>query len=147
MDLCIEPLDLEKRHEMLPPGLAASWRYVGTGNMRFQLTIRTGPSSPTASPSQRRRSRNSWNYFPKGFGPTTADLAGVTAAATGLDTVTSTSKTANPEFPLLLSEDYLAGDIVAAAQERGIAGRHAVRCGPLRLGLGHRVRRAVHVHA
>ncbi len=115
MELGYEPLIWENDNDTFSPGLAASWRYVGTGNTRFQLTIRTGAKFSDGEPVTAQAVANSLNYFPKGFGPTTADLAGVTAAATGADTDTLTSKTANPEFPLLLSQDYLAGDIVSPA--------------------------------
>ncbi|MFY9887793.1 MAG: ABC transporter substrate-binding protein [Streptosporangiaceae bacterium] len=113
MELAYDPLIYESDSGTLTPGLATSWKYVGTGNKQFQLTIRKGVKFSDGQPVTAQAVANSLNYFPKGSGPSTADLAGVTAAATGPDTVTLTSKTPDPVFPQLFSQDYLAGDIIS----------------------------------
>jgi ABC-type transport system substrate-binding protein len=115
MELAYEPLIWENDNDTYSPGLATSWGYQGSGNKGFQLTIRSGAKFSDGEPVTAQAVANSLNYFTKGFGPTTGDLAGVTATATGADTVTLTSKTANPEFPLLLSQNFLAGDIISPA--------------------------------
>jgi peptide/nickel transport system substrate-binding protein len=112
MELAYEPLIWESDTGALTPGLATSWQYVGTGNKTFQLTIRSGAKFSDGEPVTAQAVANSLNYFPKGSGPSTADLAGVTATASG-NTVTLTSKTADPVFPQLFSQDYLAGDIIS----------------------------------
>lgn len=118
MELAYEPLIWESDNGSLSPGLATSWRYVGTGNKTFELTIRKGVKFSDGEAVTAQAVANSLNYFPKGSGPSTADLAGVTATVSGPDTVTLTSKTADPVFPQLFSQDYLAGDIISP---RGLA--------------------------
>jgi ABC-type transport system substrate-binding protein len=113
MELAYEPLIWESDSGSLSPGLATSWHYVGTGNKEFQLTIRSGAKFSDGEPVTAQAVAASLNYFPKGSGPSTADLAGVVSKATGPNTVTMTSKTANPELATLLSQDYLAGDIIS----------------------------------
>ena len=113
MELAYEPLIWESDDGSLTPGLATSWKYIGTGNKQFQLTIRSGAKFADGEPVTAQAVAASLNYFPKGSGPSTADLAGVTATASGTDTVTMTSKTPDPVFPQLLSQDYLAGDIIS----------------------------------
>src|ERR1700733_4381538 len=113
MELAYEPLIWESDNGSLTPGLATSWKYIGTGNKQFQLTIRSGVKFADGEPVTPQAVAASLNYFPKGSGPSTADLAGVTATASGTDTVTLTSKTPDPVFPQLFSQDYLAGDIIS----------------------------------
>jgi len=113
MELAYEPLIWENDDGSLSPGLATSWHYVGTGNKEFQLTIRTGAKFSDGEPVTPQAVANSLNYFPKGSGPSTADLDGVTATVSGGNTVTVTSKTPDPVFPQLFSQDYLAGDIIS----------------------------------
>jgi len=113
MELTYEPLIWENDNGSLSPGLATSWKYVGTGNKEFELTIRTGVKFADGEAVTPQAVANSLNYFPKGSGPSTADLAGVTATVTGANTVTVTSKTPDPVFPQLFSQDYLAGDIIS----------------------------------
>jgi ABC-type transport system substrate-binding protein len=113
MELAYEPLIWENDNGSLTGGLATSWRYVGSGNTKFELTIRPGVKFADGEPVTPQAVAASLNYFPKGSGPSTADLAGVTAAVSGANTVTLTSKTPNPVFPQLFSQDYLAGDIIS----------------------------------
>ena len=113
LELAYEPLIWESDDGSLTPGLASSWKYIGTGNKQFQLTIRSGAKFADGEPVTPQAVAASLNYFPKGSGPSTADLAGVTATASGTDTVTVTSKTPDPVFPQLFSQDYLAGDIIS----------------------------------
>jgi peptide/nickel transport system substrate-binding protein len=115
MELTYEPLIWENDNGSLSPGLATSWHYLGQGNKQFQLTIRPGAKFSDGEPVTAQAVANSLNYFRKGAGPTTADLAGVTATATGANTVTLTSAKPDPVFPQLLSQDYLAGDIISPA--------------------------------
>lgn len=113
IELAYEPLIWESDDGSLTPGLATAWKYTGTGNKQFQLTIRSGAKFADGEPVTAQAVAASLNYFPKGSGPSTADLAGVTATASGTDTVTVTSKTPDPVFPQLFSQDYLAGDIIS----------------------------------
>ena len=83
MELAYEPLIWESDDGSLTPGLATSWKYVGTGNKEFQLTIRSGAKFSDGEPVTAEAVAASLNYFPKGSGPSTADLAGVTRALHG----------------------------------------------------------------
>jgi peptide/nickel transport system substrate-binding protein len=131
MELAYEPLIWENDNGSLSPGLATAWRYVGAGNKVFELTIRTGAKFADGEPVTPQAVAASLNYFPKGSGPSTADLAGVTAAVTGANAVTVTSKTADPVFPQLFSQDYLAGDIISP---KGLASPKSLTATPAGAG-------------
>jgi peptide/nickel transport system substrate-binding protein len=129
IELTYEPLIWENDNGSLSPGLATSWRYVGTGNKTFELTIRSGAKFADGEPVTPQAVANSLNYFPKGSGPSTADLAGVTAKVSGANTVTLISKTPDPVFPQLFSQDYLAGDIISP---KGLASPKSLTATPAR---------------
>jgi peptide/nickel transport system substrate-binding protein len=131
MELTYEPLIWENDNGSLSPGLATSWRYVGTGNKTFELTIRSGAKFADGEPVTPQAVANSLNYFPKGSGPSTADLAGVTAKVSGANAVTLTSKTPDPVFPQLFSQDYLAGDIISP---KGLASPKSLTATPAGAG-------------
>jgi ABC-type transport system substrate-binding protein len=131
MELAYEPLIWENDDGSLSPGLATSWRYVGSGNKTFELTIRNGAKFADGTAVTPQAVAASLNYFPKGSGPSTADLAGVTATASGPDTVTVTSKSADPVFPQLFSQDYLAGDIISP---KGLANPKSLTATPAGAG-------------
>lgn len=115
-ELAYEPLIWENSNGSLSPGLATSWHYVsGSGGKAFVLTVRQGAKFSDGQPVTPEAVANSLNYFPTGSGPTTADLKGVKASVSGPESVTLTSATPDPIFPTLLSQDYLAGDIVSPA--------------------------------
>jgi peptide/nickel transport system substrate-binding protein len=131
MELAYEPLIWENNNGSLSGGLATSWRYVGSGNTKFELTIRKGVKFADSEPVTPQAVAASLNYFPKGSGPSTADLAGVTASVSGADTVLLTSKTPNPVFPQLFSQDYLAGDIISP---KGLANPKSLTATPAGAG-------------
>jgi ABC-type transport system substrate-binding protein len=50
IELAYEPLIWESDNGSLTPGLATSWKYIGTGNKQFQLTIRSGAKFADGEP-------------------------------------------------------------------------------------------------
>ena len=136
-----EPLIWENDNGSLSPGLATSWQYVGTGNKTFELTIRKGAKFADGEPVTPQAVASSLNYFPKGSGPSTADLAGVTATASGADTVTADQQDARPGLPaaVLPGLPRRRHHQPEGAGEPQVADRDAVRGGRLRTRLdGHR---------
>jgi peptide/nickel transport system substrate-binding protein len=87
----------------LAPGLASSWRYVGTGNKVFEITIRQGARFSDGTPLNASAVVNSMNYdkqnsiqkdnYPKGE-----------IVATDANTVRITLATPHPLMPWLYSE-------------------------------------------
>lgn len=115
LELAYEPLIRRNYDGTFAPGLAKSWRYVGDGNKKFELTIRDDARFSDGTAVTPKAVADSLQYFTSGTGPTVAALAGVTAKVTGPHKVTLTSTRSNPVLPLLLSEAQLAGDIISPA--------------------------------
>ena len=112
------------------PGLATSWHYIGTGNTRFELTIRSGVKFSDGEAVTPQAVAESLNYFKKGSGPpSTADFAGVVATVSGPHSVLLTSKTPDPDFPNLLSPTELAGDIICPAAIKDPKALASTPCG------------------
>ena len=65
MELTYEPLIWENDNGSLSPGLATSWRYVGTGNKTFELTIRSGAKFADGEPVTPQAVANSRTATPR----------------------------------------------------------------------------------
>ena len=113
IELAYEPLIWENDDGTLSPGLATVVELRRHRQQEVRADHPPGVKFADGEAVTPQAVANSLNYFPKGSGPSTADLAGVTATASGPDTVTLTSKTPDPVFPQLFSQDYLAGDIIS----------------------------------
>jgi peptide/nickel transport system substrate-binding protein len=97
--------------------LATSWGYVGTGNTKFQFTIRSNAKFSDGTPVTAAAVANSINYAKANAGG--IDMlympTWTSATATGPDTVLITLSAPNPEMTALLSQNYPMGAIVSAA--------------------------------
>ena len=96
------------------PGLATSWKYVGSNDKTFQLTLRKGVKFSDGEAMTAQAVANSINYFKKSNGgPTGLDYQNITATATGPLQVTLTSTIPDPYFVQLCTPFYLGGAIIA----------------------------------
>ncbi len=110
------------------PDLATSWKYIGTGNTKFQMTIREGVKFADGTPLTAQSVADSLNYFAQnGTGPSAAAMKPVTASVLDANTVELNSTVPNPAFPDYLSSYYLAGMIISPA---GLADKDKLKSTP-----------------
>lgn len=115
-ELAYAPLMNLGNNSAITAGLAKSWSYVGSGNKRFQITIRSGASFADGSPVTAQAVANSINYWRQANGPVSSYTAAIqSVTATGPLTVEVDCSTADPELPLVFSRVLLAGDIISPA--------------------------------
>jgi peptide/nickel transport system substrate-binding protein len=114
LDLPYESLIVATPQGVLEPGLATSWTF-GDNNTQLVFNLRPNVKFADGEALTAASVVNYIDYFKKGFTPYTQDFTGVTAAVTGPLQVTVTSAKSIPILPLLFSENYLAGDIIAPA--------------------------------
>jgi peptide/nickel transport system substrate-binding protein len=113
--LAYEPLIVRRSDGKLAPGLAASWKYEGTGNTRFVLTLRPGVTFSDGSKLTAQNVVDHFTYVTKAGGQMAGFVAGHTFTATDQTTVTVTAKTPNPSLPEMLTQDYIIGGVIGAA--------------------------------
>ncbi len=111
-ELLYEPLINETPSGGFVPGLASSWKYVGSGNKVFEMTIRKGAKFSDGEAVNAAAVVAGLKYNAKGSGPAASNFTGVSVKATGPYTVLVTTKVPNPEFPLTFAQRSLSGDIV-----------------------------------
>ncbi|MDH2903311.1 MAG: ABC transporter substrate-binding protein [Actinomycetota bacterium] len=128
-ELLYEPLINETYSGKFIPGLASSWKYIGTGNKRFQMTIAQGIKFADGEPVNAAAVVAGLQYNAKGSGPAASNFNGVTVKATGPYTVLVTTTVPNPEFPLTFSQGNLSGDIVCPNALANAAALASVPCG------------------
>ena len=71
--LAYEPLIRENSNGSYSPGLASSWKYVGTGNTHFEMTIRSGAEFADGTPVTAQAVVNSLKYSLSTPGPVSED--------------------------------------------------------------------------
>jgi len=115
-ELAYEPLiNLASGPEYLP-GLATSWKYVGSGNKKFVLTIRSGAKFSDGTPVTAQAVANSINYWRNADGPVVSYAAAIqSVTATGPNTVAVVCKTSDGDLPIVFSRYIGAGDIISPA--------------------------------
>lgn len=133
--LAYEPLIVRRSDGSFQPGLATSWSYQGTDNKTFVLHLRPGVKFSDGSALTARAVVDDFNYVEKGHGQLAPFLAGDKFTATDPHTVTITTATPNPNFPVLLTQDYIIGGIISP---KGLAspsqlGTHTSGAGPYML--------------
>ncbi|MEV7574377.1 ABC transporter substrate-binding protein [Pseudarthrobacter sp. NPDC089323] len=97
-------------------GLADTWEYVGSDNKTFKFHLRDGLKFADGTPLGAAEAIASFKYFlSTGAGPTKALFAGWEFEATDKNTVTIRTPNPVPVIPLLLTPDYLFGDIISPA--------------------------------
>ena len=134
-ELAYEPLIVQRSDGSLAPGLAASWSYTGTGNTTFVLRLRSGVKFSDGSPLTAQDVVNDLNYVVKSAGQMSPFFAGDTFTATGPLTVTIKAASPNPDFPQILTQDDVVGDIISAKglQTPSLLGTQTFGAGPYML--------------
>jgi peptide/nickel transport system substrate-binding protein len=112
--LAYEPLLYQLPNGSFAPDLATSWGYVaGSNNTEFDLTLRSGVTFSDGTPLTPQSVINSMLYFKKADGPVGFELAGLkSGTVTGAHTLRLTFSAPQPEFPYLLTQDQLVGQII-----------------------------------
>lgn len=134
-ELAYEPLIVQRADGSLAPGLATSWSYTGTGNETFVLHLRQGVKFSDGSPLTAQDVADDLSYVVKSAGQMSPFLAGDTFTATGPLTVTIKATSPNPDFPQILTQDDVVGDIISATGLRSpsLLGTRTFGAGPYML--------------
>lgn len=97
----------------LVPDLATSWKYVGTGNKTFEMTLRKGVKFTDGSVMTAADVVKSMQYFLKAGGGLVGGVGSVSAiTAPSTDTVEVTYKTANPDAAMTMDQYAGIGEII-----------------------------------
>lgn len=128
-ELLYAPLIHETYQGTFTPALASSWKYVGTGNTQFQVTLRSGATFSDGTPVTAASVVNSLEYTSKGSGPAGSALPGLTATATSSDTVLLKTTAPVANFPAALSQVNLVGDIICPSALKNPATISSAPCG------------------
>jgi peptide/nickel transport system substrate-binding protein len=139
--LAYEPLIVRKSDGTLLPGLASSWKYEGKDNTKFVLKLRPGVTFSDGGKLDAQNVVDHFAYVQKAGGQMAPFLADDTFAATDPTTVTITSKTPNPNFPEILTQDYIIGGVISPSGLKATAGLGARTrgAGPYQIDAGHTV--------
>lgn len=113
--LAYEPLIVRRSDGTLVPGLAESWRYEGEDNTTFVLELRPGVKFSDGSELTAQTVVEHLTYVVEAGGQMAPFLAGNTFTATDELTVTITAPAPNPDFPVILTQDYIIGGVIGAA--------------------------------
>src|SRR5258705_1904877 len=105
--LAYEPLIVRKSDGTLVPGLAESWRYEGNDNTTFVLKLRSGVKFSDGTELTAQTVVDHLTYVVTAAGQMAPFLAGNTFTATDPLTVTIKAPSPNPDFPVLLTQDYI----------------------------------------
>jgi peptide/nickel transport system substrate-binding protein len=112
-ELAYEPLIVQRSDGSLGPGLATSWSYAGTGNTKFVLHLRPRVRFSDGSRLTAQDVVSDLHYVVASAGQMSPFLAGDTFTATGPLTVTIQAVKPNPDFPEILTQDYVVGDVIS----------------------------------
>jgi peptide/nickel transport system substrate-binding protein len=134
-ELAYEPLIVQRADGSLAPGLATSWSYTGTGNTTFVLHLRSGVKFSDGSTLTAQDVAADLNYVVKSAGQMSPFFAGDTFTATGPLTVTIKAANPNPDFPQILTQDDVVGDMISAKglQDPAQLGTQTFGAGPYML--------------
>ena len=133
--LAYEPLIQRRSDGTLAPGLASSWSYQGKDNTTFVLKLRSGVVFSDGGKLDAKNVVDHFQYVQKAGGQMAPFLADDTFTATDPMTVTITSKTPNPNFPEILTQDYIIGGVISPAGLKSPAalGKQTRGAGPYQL--------------
>lgn len=134
-ELAYEPLIVQRSDGSLAPGLAKSWSYTGTGNTTFVLHLRPGVKFSDGSLLTAHDVVNDLLYVVRSAGQMSPFFAGDTFTATGPLTVTIRAAAPNPDFPEILTQDDVVGDVISAQGLRSpsLLGTRTFGAGPYML--------------
>lgn len=111
--LAYEPLIVRRSDGRLAPGLATSWSYTGSSNTTFVLHLRPGVKFSDGTMLTAQDVADHLRYVMKSGGQMAPFFAGGSFTATGPLTVTIRLAQPDPDLPLLLTQDYIAGDVIS----------------------------------
>ncbi|WP_158688019.1 MULTISPECIES: ABC transporter substrate-binding protein [Actinomycetes] len=95
------------------PGLASSWRFLGSGNRQFELTLRQGVKFANGEVVDARSVKASLEYFLKNS-PLASNIGKIDKVeATSGETVLLYLAEGNPILPFLLSDQVPAGSVIS----------------------------------
>lgn len=139
--LAYEPLITRRSDGTLAPGLAQSWTYEGSGNTTFVLKLRPGVKFSDGSELTAQNVTDHFAYVVKAGGQMSSFLTGNTFTATDPMTVTIRSKAPNPNFPEILTQDYIIGGVISSAglKSPGSLGGETLGAGPYKIDPGQTV--------
>jgi len=120
--LAYEPLIVRKSDGTMVGGLASSWRYEGNDNTKCVLKLRPGVTFSDGGKMDAQNVVDHFAYVQKAGGQMAPFLTGDTFAATDPMTVTITAKAPNPNFPEILTQDYIIGGVISPAGLKAPAG-------------------------
>ncbi len=118
------------------PGLATQWRYLGTGNTDFELTLRQDARFSDGSPVNAAAVKTWLDYFAKANGPNLSFMGTIRSVDTVGDwTVQIHLASPNPIIPWTLSDQNNWGALSspAAVADPGTLGSRTVGAGPYML--------------
>jgi peptide/nickel transport system substrate-binding protein len=113
IQLAYEPLLVHADDGSYQPGLATSWKYVGSGNRKFVLELRPDVSFSDGSTLTAVGVVDYLRYVSTGSGPQTSLFAGDTFAATAPLEVTIMTTSPNPDLEYDLSQDTNGGAVIS----------------------------------
>ena len=133
--LAYEPLIVRHSDGSLAPGLATSWAYTGTGNTTFVLHLRPGVKFSDGSALTAQNVADDLRYVMRSGGQMSPFFTGDTFTTEGPLTVAIRMPQPNPDLPLLLTQDYVVGDVISPGGLRSPAllGTRTVGAGPYML--------------
>ncbi len=115
-ELAYAPLIQMEHDGSYSPGLATSWKYVGAGNLKFELTLRKGAKFADGSSVTAAAVVASLKYGLKAGGQVAPWAAAVSSVeASGKSTVVLSCSTPCPVLPRTLNQNALLGDIISPA--------------------------------
>lgn len=115
-DLAYDPLIYRAPDGSLQPRLAASWRYLGTGNTTFELTLRRGALFSDGTPADAPAVKKSIEYYKAAGGQGSALIAAVSGVEAVDELIVRLSMSEpHPLLPTVLTQDYMVGRIIAPA--------------------------------
>jgi peptide/nickel transport system substrate-binding protein len=134
-ELAYEPLIVQRSDGTLAPGLATSWSYTGAGNTTFVLHLRPGVKFSDGSSLTAQDVTADLRYVVKSAGQMSPFFAGDTFTATDPLTVTIKAANPNPDFPQILTQDNVVGDVISAKglQSPSLLGTRTFGAGPYML--------------
>ncbi|WP_432840444.1 ABC transporter substrate-binding protein [Dactylosporangium sp. CA-092794] len=114
-EVAYEPLIVLGGDGQYKPGLATGWKYVGTDNTTFVLTLREGVKFSDGSALTAQAVTDHFTYLQTQGGQNRALFAGATITATGPLEVTIKTAAPNPDWPYNLTQDVMAGEVISPA--------------------------------
>lgn len=135
-DVAYDPLIQMNAQGQPVPGLAVSWRYIGTDNKTFELTLRPGVRFSDGSALTAAGVKADLQYVKQSNGPSASYLGALKSMdVTGPLTLRLIFSVPNPLVPTMLSHQYVVGDVISPTGLRhpDSLSEHTAGAGPYEL--------------